>query len=418
MSGSGKIRDRVALTARYIEALKPDPSAPYSVKDTRTAGLVLRVAQSGEKTWPLSFRISGAARIQHVSLGRYGDPGASLDEARARANQLTAAARQGIDLIGAEAEARETASRAMSMEKFVELYLARRVRRRLRSAHEVERILKRVLAPLANVPAANIRRRDVSPLLEAIAAAGHERAAGNARALIGGLFRWGEMQEIVAGDPTRGLPRYDRGSPRDRVLDADEIRAVWPWFENLSSSICEALRFQLLTGCRIGEVVGMTDSEVDRGKWLWTLPAGRSKNGRKRVTPLVGQARAIIETRLEGADEGLLFLAERGGTLTSASIATALHSRRKQMPILTFTSHDLRRTLVSTMLELGVSRDVIGAIIGHDGDSDKAARILIKHYIWSDLVERKRPALEAWDAHLKAIVSGQVPGDNVVQIRA
>ena len=53
MSGSGKIRDRVALTARYIASLKPDPLAPYRIKDTLTRGLCLRVAQSGEKTWDI-----------------------------------------------------------------------------------------------------------------------------------------------------------------------------------------------------------------------------------------------------------------------------------------------------------------------------------------------------------------------------
>jgi hypothetical protein len=58
MSGSGKIRARLILTVRYIEALKANPAGPYCVSDLRTAGLLLRVAPSGERTWPLSYRIT------------------------------------------------------------------------------------------------------------------------------------------------------------------------------------------------------------------------------------------------------------------------------------------------------------------------------------------------------------------------
>jgi hypothetical protein len=98
MFGSGKIRDRVVLTARYIEALKADPVAPYRIKDTLTRGLCLRVARSGEKTWDVSYRIKGQPKVKHLSGGRYGDPGASLEETRTRVNALTGAGRQGDDL--------------------------------------------------------------------------------------------------------------------------------------------------------------------------------------------------------------------------------------------------------------------------------------------------------------------------------
>ena len=74
MSGSGKMRGRVILTARYIDSLKPDPLAPYRIKDTLSRGACLRVAQSGEKTWDFSYRIKGDSRVRHISGGRYDDP--------------------------------------------------------------------------------------------------------------------------------------------------------------------------------------------------------------------------------------------------------------------------------------------------------------------------------------------------------
>ena len=89
------------------------------------------------------------------------------------------------------------------------------------------------------------------------------------------------------------------------------------------------------------------------------------------------------------------------------------------MPIALFKTHDLRRTVASTMYEIGIARDTISAIVGHsDADGSRGARTLIRHYLKSDLIARKAKGLAIWEAHLGAIVAGEVPVDNVVPIRA
>ena len=407
MSGSGKIRGRVALTARAIASLKPDPAGAYRIKDTLTRGLSLRVAQSGELSWDLSHRIKGDSKVRHLSLGRYGD--ASLEEARVRANDLTKNGRQGVDLIAQEVVAREAKARAMTLGALIDLYLARRVTGRLRSAINVARILHRVLEPLTSTPAANVKRRDLLSLLEAIAARGHLRAAGYAQTLIGGLFKWALSRDLVDVDPTRGLPTYDQGQPRDRILSSLELHLLWPWLGTLPNSIPDALRLQLLTGARIGEISGMLTGEVDRSTWVWTLPAARSKNKKPRLTPLIGVARALIAGRIEAADDDILFPSENGAPHTSASIGNALYDRRDRLPdpfIQNSRSpthgrqHDVR--------DWHCACDTISAIVGHsDADGSRGARTLIRHYLKSDLVARKSQGLEIWDAHLGAIVAGR-----------
>jgi hypothetical protein len=86
-------------------------------------------------------RHSGSGAFKRLSLGRYGDPGAKLEEARARAGELTGAARQKIDLVANEAEARAAKARSMTLGKLGELYVSRRITGRLRSAASVESIL-------------------------------------------------------------------------------------------------------------------------------------------------------------------------------------------------------------------------------------------------------------------------------------
>ena len=89
LSGSGKTRTRQQLTALAIERFKPE-TKPYRVLDTRAAGLALRVAPDGGKTWDLAYRIAGAGKVKRLSLGRYGDPGATLDDMISRSSRSSA----------------------------------------------------------------------------------------------------------------------------------------------------------------------------------------------------------------------------------------------------------------------------------------------------------------------------------------
>jgi len=71
------------------------------------------------------------------------------------------------------------------------------------------------------------------------------------------------------------------------------------------------------------------------------------------------------------------------------------------LPIAKFTTHDLRRTVATRLTELSVSLELVAAIIGHEA-GNKETRTLIRHYVRTDLLLRKRTALEAWENHLLA----------------
>ena len=170
------------------------------------------------------------------------------------------------------------------------------------------------------------------------------------------MFRWALSQAIVEADPTAGLTPYDRGTPRDRVWGFEEIELVWKWLDSdsLSLEAADILKLELLTGARCGEISGLRAKEIDCQKWTWTLPPSRSKNGRQRVTPIVGLAREMLEQRLSGVENGPLFLLEKGVVLSSAHIGHYLLTRRTRLPTATFTSHDLRRTFSTMLAEMGI----------------------------------------------------------------
>jgi integrase len=155
----------------------------------------------------------------------------------------------------------------------------------------------------------------------------------------------------------------------------------------------DVLKLQLLLGARVSEVGGMHVNEISTdadGRTLWTLPAERAKNSQSRTTPLVGLALGIVSARL-AIGQPLLF-----GVTENAL------GRRLRFSGCGYRTHDLRRTAASRMAELA-PLDVVSAVLGHGGDKD--TKILVKHYLRSDLVKRKERALEAWDARVLAIVS-------------
>ena len=315
--GSGLTRGTVSLTHRSIDALRP-AEAPYRVSDQRCIGLAVRVAPSGLKTWDLAYRIRGSGKVRRVSLGRVAD--VSLEKARERSNELTSAARTGRDLIADEEESRAAAASRLTVERLIELYVRRRVAGRLRTASRYRATPEPGACSDASRYADDIRRRDIRELLDAVADQGFEREAEKRRQTIGAMFRWALSQDIVEVDPTAGLKAYDPGTPRDRVLTVEEIEALWSWLDTniLPHDAADILRLQLLTGARCGEISGLCAEEIDRRQWNWTLPAARSKNKRPRVTPLVGTARRIIETRLLTVEAGPLFTTETGNALTAA----------------------------------------------------------------------------------------------------
>ena len=101
-----------------------------------------------------------------------------------------------------------------------------------------------------------------------------------------------------------------------------------------------------------------------------------------------------------------MFTAETGTVLTAAHIGHYLLARRKKLPIDKFTTHDLRRTVATMLAEMGIALDLVAAVVGHEVGSNET-RTLIRHYVRTDLIERKVHALRAWDERVQDIIAGR-----------
>ncbi|WP_299641182.1 tyrosine-type recombinase/integrase [Devosia sp.] len=392
------------MTAAGIDGLRPKLD-PFLVRDARTTGLGVRVATSGIKSWDLSFRIKGKPNSKRLSLGFVTD--VSLQDARSRARVLVAAARAGRDLLLEEATARREEENRITVADLVERYVSRRVKGRLRTALEIERRLYRALTPVLQWKLEKLTRRDIRQLLDPVADAGWLREAEKRRQGIGAMLNWAVAQDYLEINPSAGLQSYGNGEPRTRTLTDDEISALWNWLSvpDQRSSSATILKIQLLLGARCSEVAGITVGEIDQHTWIWTLPASRSKNGRARETPLVGQVRRLLEEQLSLVRTSAIFATSGGVTMTARDVGSYLLNRSKRLPVPKFATHDLRRTVATRLVELGHSIDLIAALFGHQSGSS-ATSTLFRHYVHTQQLDQKADLLASWDAHVLKLSQG------------
>jgi integrase len=381
---------KIELTDRFVATIKTDRIADYF--DAKTTGLGLRVAPTGIKSWSVVFTSPKNGVRARLSLGRY--PSTPL----ARARTLAIEARGQVDA-GRDPRDEETVDAGMTVAMLIESYIKKHVPS-LRSARLVERRLRvDVLPAIGAVKLADLHRRDAHRVLDPINERGSPIAARRVFDDLHAMFRWAVGRGDLDHDPFAGMKPPAASKPRERVLDDDEIKVAWQTFPTLfSADVTLALKLALTTGQRIGEVCGMTLSELDLTKRLWTIPAARSKNKHQHVVPLSDLALELIAEARSHNDGDRIFETEAG------LVARAFVDKRDRIPIAHFTAHDLRRTALTGMAKLGVDHLVIGHVANHR--STTRAGMTLAVYVQHSYAGEKASALDLWADRLSAIIAG------------
>lgn len=380
-----------------VRALKAPKSSKIEVGIDGYRGLVVIVYPGGEKVWTYRTRKDG--RLYRERIGTY--PGTTLREAVRRYAELRDQRSKGVDLAARRQRTVLEARRAPSVADLADDYIERHAKPNKRTWRQDAAMLKAdVLPRWARLKAKSIERADVIALLDAIVDRGAPMQAGKVLALVRKLFNFGIERGVLAVNPATRIPRPTRPRIRNRVLADDEIRAFWHGLDQskVRKQIRAALRLQLLTGQRIGEVLGARWCDVDLEAGTWLVPATRSKNRREHMVPLSPAAVSVLKDQLAIGD--LVFPAARGDQPIRSEVAA--HELAEALPKLgagKFTTHDLRRTVETRLAALGFGREVRDRVLNHVDRSVGAT-----HYNRHDYLVEKRRALDAWANALAAIL--------------
>ncbi len=398
------------FTDRALRALTPKRQR-YEVWEDNGKGLGLRISPSGRKSFIFMYRYAGKTR--RMTLGVFAPPpdGLTLADAHLKHAEARKLLIRGIDPGAADVEARRALRDAPTVSDLAAEYLERWAKPHKRSWAEDQRILEKDILPAwHNRKAKDITRRDVITLLDRIVDRGAPIVANRTLAVIRKMYNFGVQRDIVPTTPCTRIPMPAQERRRDRVLSADEIRAFWHGLDqaNLARGTRLALRLQLATAQRTGEIVRASWEEFDLRHGWWTIPAERSKNGLPHRVPLSRCSLAILAAARSLSDQSpFVFpsprLVRRDGTMAIRPIAPAALTRAVARNLdhfggTHFTPHDLRRTAASMIASLGTRRTVLKMILNHV-DNDVTA-IYDRH----SYDQEKRMALDAWGERLEEIV--------------
>ena len=196
-------------------------------------------------------------------------------------------------------------------------------------------------------------------------------------AVLSSLFGWLQRQRRVTANPCANAYQPAPVRARDRLLNKDEIRWFWSACDGINEPFKSIFRLLLLTGQRLNEVAGISRIELrDNGEWH--LPGERTKNRRAHVVPLPSSPQSIIAARPAGENQ-FVFPTSAGkppvnwskakAELDAAMLAIAQKERGPDVVIEPWRLHDLRRTAVTGMAELGIRPDIIELTVNHAGGS-------------------------------------------------
>jgi integrase len=280
--------------------------------------------------------------------------------------------------------------------------------------YEAPRALQRVFENRLNQPATTLTKAQVVEALDATAEAGAPIMAARVMQYGRAAFAWAIKRGALETNPFVGIP-VASSAERDRVLDDDELGAVLRAVD--AATTFGALVWMLaLTGARRSEIAGMAPGEISPDGKTWSLPASRAKNGKANDVPLSAPARHIVASRSLGAAGGAthLFAGPQGRPYNN------FHSDKKRLDqacgVAGWVLHDLRRTVATGLQKLGTRLEVSEAVLNHvSGASRKGVAGVYHRHSWKD---EKVAALDAWAAHVMAVVEGREAPNNVYALKA
>ncbi len=390
------------LTAKNVAKLTLPPGKQDHIQwdiEVRGFGYRLRAGASGKvlRSWIVQYRAGGGTR--RVLLGSASVLAA--EAARAAAKKLLAAVALGQDPQAERAERRHRDR--LTLRAVIDEYLqAKRPDVRANTFILMRRYLTGpYFRTLHGKPVDGITRKDIATRLLAIVGDNGSVTAVRARSTMHSFFVWAMQMGLVEHNPVIGAVKPKDNASRTRVLDDAEIAAIWRACGD--DDYGRVLRLMVLTACRRQEIGGMRWSELDAERGTWTLPGGRSKNGRAHTLSLPAMAWDIIRSvpRLAGRDQ--LFGVSAGDGFTAWAQAKAALDQRLGDTVAPFVLHDIRRSTATRLADLGVQPHVIEQILNHQsGHRSGVAGI----YNRSSYEREVRTALTLWADHIRALVDG------------
>jgi integrase len=438
------------------------------IRDLGAKSLFLIIAPGGHKSWQMRFRRPDGRPAKITlgpfdASGRElkGEPQIGQPLTLAAAHALAAWVHReralGHDIVGdhkarrhrqrAEAEQRAATSFIACLREFVVEHRVKKWQTRPRRWRETARTLgldyppgsdpvetepKVIKGGLADIwgdrPAAKIDDHLIHEIVREAGKRGipglerRNQGSSEARrraiyAALSAFFGWLKRERKIASNPCSDVERPGPPPPRDRTLTNSEIVLFWRATDIVGEPFGTVFKLLLLLGQRLSETAGLRRDEL-RDDGAWHIPSSRTKNHKSHIVLLSPVARALIAA-VPGEQE-IIFSTncrtppsgwsrskhrlDQQMLRLSRENAKAAGRNPDTVNIASWRLHDLRRTCVTGMAELGIQPHVIKKILNHVSGHQAG---VAGTYNRSELMDERRAALERWSQHVAGILLPQ-----------
>jgi len=373
------------ISNRSVSALKPGKT----IWDQALKGFGIR-CQKESKSYIVRYRAGRGrkAAMRLLTIGQHGSPW-TPQMAREEATKVLLRVKLGED----PAHFRRLESGAMTVNELTDKYLEAaktmptrtgRVKAATTLKADHYRVNAHIRPALGTRRVQDLTRGDIQDFLENVAAGrctrpprsqklrgranarGGQGTATRTLGLLGAMLTYAVRLEVIEFNPVFGVQRY-KTNVRTRRLSDPELKTMG----ELILSAYESPRFErtagilhvlLLTGWRLGEVIGLRWEEIDPSARTARLTA--TKTGRS-LRALPERALSVIEAQPRIQGNPYVFTGMRrsgafGGFPHQFRDLRNAHGLSRDI-----TAHILRHTFASIAAENGVSEIIIAELLGH-----------------------------------------------------
>lgn len=379
------------FTAAYIKTLAPRLT-PYFVTETDSPGFKLRVLPSG--TLSFYFISKSESLKQSIILGRY--PEVSIASAREIYRSLrdkSLSTKRDIDsmnLLSNGVDSVETAIRRYEQTALTSL----REKTQLDYRGHIKFLRKFFLETNSSTSAINVvfTRANLRPYIKEIALR-HPTTAKQRAVVLNRIMDPYLDSGVILEDPLTRLNIKGACKPRQRFLDKEELRLLFAAMVTSQAhpSTLKAIRLQLLTGLRPGEVCRLQRKNIVGASI--SLLGSETKSKQPLMLPLSSVALSLLQELTEptGKSQYLLSTDRRfRHQLSLATVEQCLERLCVRSGIPHATPHDLRRTVATHLGALKHNSAVIDAVLNH-----APVGVTQRHYNHYDHAEEKALAMGA-----------------------
>lgn len=392
-------------------------------------GLTFTLSAKGTAAWVLRYRFGGKPR--EITIGRY--PDYTITTAKAEALEIRAKVQQGKDVAREKQKTNIERAAAKSFRQLATDYMEKAFPALAASTikQRKQHIEGAILPKLGSLAARDVTTADVVALVEAVG-----KKSINVAELVftafSEIFKHGIARHVVTANPCAGITVSaicGKAKPkRQRLkLTAEELRAILPVLPTIGAENALAVKIQLATCVRLGELAKAEWVHVDFERAEWFIPDENSKNGKGFTVPLtpaaagwfkelqvfacgasyVLPARQLRRKHSQGKE---MYFEQRAVNAMLHKLCDRLGDKTRR-----FTPHDLRSTARSHLAALGVNLIVAERCLNHSLGG------LIAVYDQHDYMTERRAALELWADFILACEAGRdwMPkSENVIPLRS